>query len=47
MARITVSINDGIVREFRETVKKNLGQGKGIFGKAIEEAIKKWIEKEA
>ncbi len=44
MSTITISVNDDIEREFRETVKKKLGKGKGVLGKAVEEAIKMWIE---
>ncbi|MDP3027754.1 MAG: hypothetical protein Q8N63_08680 [Nanoarchaeota archaeon] len=43
MATITLNINDKVNEEFRQTVKSKLGEGKGILGKAIEEAIKKWI----
>lgn len=43
MATITISVKNDVNKEFRETVKKNLGQGKGVLGKAIEEAIEKWI----
>ncbi|MBI2673414.1 hypothetical protein HYX19_04080 [Candidatus Woesearchaeota archaeon] len=44
MATITINIGDDVDREFRETVKEKMGQHKGTLGKAIEEAIKKWIE---
>ncbi|MEK6984730.1 MAG: hypothetical protein AABX33_09230 [Nanoarchaeota archaeon] len=46
MATITISVKDDVNKEFRETVKKKLGQGKGILGKAVEEAMEKWIEEE-
>ncbi|MDP3765336.1 MAG: hypothetical protein Q8R04_02385 [Nanoarchaeota archaeon] len=46
MATITISVKDEVDREFRETVKKKLGQGKGVLGKAIEEAIEKWVHDE-
>ena len=46
MATITINIKDNIEKEFRVTVKKKLGVGKGILGKAIEEAIKNWLEEE-
>ncbi len=43
MATITINVKDNIEKEFRETVKKKLGQGKGVLGKAIEDALKKWV----
>jgi len=44
MPTMTISINDEINKEFRQTVKKEFGEGKGVLGKAVEEAVKKWIE---
>ena len=44
MAIITISIKDDVADEFRKTVKKEIGEGKGVIGQAAEEAIKKWIE---
>ena len=46
MAIITISVNDDVNKDFRETVKKKLGQGKGVLGKAVEDAIKKWVHDE-
>ena len=46
MATITITIKDNIEREFRETVKEKLGEGKGVLGKAVETAIKKWVDEE-
>ena len=46
MSTITISINDDVEKEFRETVKEKLGEGKGVLGKAVETAIKKWVEEE-
>ena len=43
MATITISVKDDVNKEFRETVKKKLGEGKGVLGKAMEEAMKKWM----
>lgn len=42
--RLTVSVNDDIVREFREIAKKKFGHGKGFFSKAIDEALMAWIK---
>ena len=43
MATITINIKDKIADEFRDTVKSKHGVGKGKLGKAIEEALEKWI----
>ncbi len=42
MATITVNIRDEVNEEFRKTVEERLGRGKGVLGKAIEEAMQKW-----
>ena len=44
MGIMTISIKDEVENEFRQTVKKEIGEGKGVIGQATEEAIKKWIE---
>ncbi len=46
MGTITISVNDEVEKEFRESVKKKIGQGKGVLGKAVEEAMKKWVHDE-
>jgi len=46
MATITISVKDEVDKEFRDTVKKKLGQGKGVLGKAVEEALQKWVHDE-
>ena len=46
MATITLNMNDKINEEFRQIVKSKFGEGKGILGKAVEEAIKKWINEQ-
>ncbi len=43
MVTITLNVNNEINNEFRQIVKSKFGEGKGILGKAIEDAIKKWI----
>jgi len=43
MATITLNVKNEINNEFRNIVKLKFGEGKGTLGKAIEEAIKKWI----
>ncbi len=46
MAIITISVKDEVEKEFRETVKKKLGQSKGVLGKAVEEAMQRWVHDE-
>ncbi len=43
MGIMTISMSDEVEKELREAVKKKMGNGKGVLGKAIEEAVKKWI----
>lgn len=43
MVTITLNITNEINNEFRNIVKSKYGDGKGTLGKAIEEAINKWI----
>ena len=43
MATITLNVNNEINDEFRQLVKLKLGEGKGKLGKAIGEAMRKWI----
>lgn len=44
MGTITININNNIEQSFRETVKEEYGKGKGILGKAVNEALENWIE---
>jgi len=44
MGTITVNVTDDTETFFRETVKKELGEGKGTLGKALDEAMKKWAD---
>ena len=46
MGILTISMKDEVEKELREAVKKKMGEGKGVLGKAIEEAVKKWVEDE-
>lgn len=43
MATITINIQDNVAKEFREEVLKRIGKRKGALGKAVEEALKKWL----
>ena len=44
MKRLTASIKDAVVGEFKETSKKKFGYGKGALSKAIDEALRAWIK---
>jgi len=44
MGTITVNVTDDTEKLFRDTVKKELGEGKGTLGKALDEAMKKWAD---
>lgn len=43
MATITINIRDEVAKEFREVVEHELGKKKGMLGKAIEDALKRWL----
>ena len=43
MGTITVNVRDETINRFRKTVAMNLGIGKGKLGKAIDEALNKWV----
>lgn len=42
--RINITLSEDLERRFREEVFKRYGMKKGNIAKAVEEAIKKWIE---
>ncbi len=44
MGTITVSVEDSVEKQFRETVSETVGSGKGVLGKVMTEAMKKWVE---
>jgi hypothetical protein len=44
MATITINVADNLDKDFRGVVEKNYGIGKGILGKAVSEALEKWID---
>ena len=46
MTTITINVSEEVNRDFREVVKKKIGSNKGALGKAVEEALKEWIEEE-
>ena len=45
MGTITISLHEDIEKNFRDTVKKQKGVGKGKLGEAIGEALLDWTEK--
>jgi len=44
MGTITINVNDDIEKMFRDTVCETYGKKKGSLGKAITEAMRKWID---
>ena len=44
MAVMTISMKDEVEKKFRQTAKSEFGEGKGALGKAIGEAVQKWLE---
>ncbi len=44
METITINIDKRTKEIFRETVSKEYGMGKGKLGKAVNEALIKWVE---
>ena len=44
MATITINIDNDTNRAFREAVARKLGRGKGILGRAVEEALMRWAK---
>jgi len=45
VGRILITIDDGLEERFRGVVARVYGARKGAISKAIEEAIKLWLEK--
>ncbi len=45
MGRMLITISDELEKEFRETIAKVYGVKKGAISRAVEEAIRMWIEK--
>ena len=43
MATMTVSVEEEVANEFRQAVEEDKGGKKGDLGKAITEAMKKWL----
>jgi hypothetical protein len=47
MGTITINVEDNIEQQFRDTVKEQVGMGKGKLGGAVEEALNLWISKKS
>ena len=43
MATITISVDDDVEKQFRETAKKVMGNRKGFLGRAVTEAMRLWV----
>jgi len=46
MVRIVVDIDDSLNKEFRKVIIERFGSCKGALRRAVEEAIKIWIQKQ-
>ena len=44
MGTITITVDNETERLFRETVKREKGEGKGKLGSAISDALRRWAE---
>ena len=44
MATITINISDELNEDFRKIVSSRIGEGKGVLGKAVEDALKAWLK---
>ncbi len=44
MGTVTITLEDNTETNFRNYVYKEYGKSKGVLGKAINEALNKWLE---
>lgn len=44
MGTITISVDDEVEEKFRKTVGASIGNKKGDLGKAVTEAMDKWVD---
>ncbi len=44
MGTVTINIDSAIESRFRDYVYKEYGKSKGVLGKAVSQAIEKWLE---
>ena len=47
MATITISVDDDVDKQFRETAKKVMGEKKGFLGRAVMEAMRLWVQEKS
>ena len=47
MARMNLTVNDELKAEFEEVVFNTMGMKKGNVTKAVQEALREWIKKNA
>ncbi len=46
MGTMTINLSDDVEERFRASVKRRLGDGKGKLGRAINEALNKWVSED-
>lgn len=44
MGTMTINVTDDAEMQFRDTVKKTKGSGKGVLGQAVTEALTQWAK---
>lgn len=44
MGTMTIGVESKVEKKFRQTVRKEFGEGKGKLGKAVTQAMKYWID---
>jgi len=47
MATITISVDDDVEKQFRETAKRVIGNRKGFLGRAVTEAMRLWVQEKS
>ena len=45
MVKVTVQVDEGIARRFKEEVVRRKGKLRGAMGESLEEAMELWMEK--
>ncbi|HLC79595.1 MAG TPA: hypothetical protein VJG83_04165 [archaeon] len=44
MGTMTIGVDDEIEEKFRHTVAREIGKGKGSLGRAVGQAMEKWVK---
>jgi len=47
MATITISVDDDVEKQFRETAKRVIGNRKGFLGRVVTEAMRLWVQEKS